>query len=75
MAILLNYNILILFIISIGLVSVSSDKQDGLCSEIRNELCVKDVLWNILSATKEINNIAQEIEQSIVNINFLRLFN
>ncbi len=45
-------------------------KHDHLCLPIGTVLCVKDVLSNILTATKTVNEINHEIEQHIVNIIF-----
>ncbi len=69
MSILLNFNILILIILSIVLLSVSNQRQDDrLCPNISSVPCVKDVLLNISSAATEINDIAQKIEHIRSNV-------
>jgi hypothetical protein len=79
MALLSSFNIFNFFIISILFLSTFGQKQidqdDNLCPKLTSILCVKDVLSDILNAAKEINDIAQEIEQYIVNTKFSLSYN
>ena len=58
---------ILLIIIVHEFLSVTSKSQDDLCPKIHGVLCVKDVLVNILAASKQVNEIAKEIEQTIVS--------
>jgi hypothetical protein len=72
MSVLPSFNILMLVIIPILISSALEQKQkqnnDDLCPRITSVLCVKDVLSGISSAVKEIDSIAQQIEEHIVNL-------
>ncbi len=68
---LLHCNMLALTLMSILLLSVFGQQKkpqdDELCPFISSVLCVKDVLWNIRNALKEVNETACKIHQ-LVNI-------
>ena len=64
---LLKMNMLVLIFVSALVLSVYGQKDDGLCPQIRNILCVDKVLLDILAAAKKTNVIAEQIEQSIVS--------
>ena len=61
-----NIPVLILLIISNEFHWITCKSQDDLCPKMYGVLCVKDVLATILSASKQINEISKEIEQTIV---------
>jgi len=66
MSTLSNFNIII--ILSIIFLSVNGQQNNDLCPSMISVLCVKDILLDISFASKEINNIGEEIQRNIVNI-------
>ncbi len=66
MSTLSNFNIII--ILSIIFLSVNGQQNNDLCPTMISVLCVKDILLDISFASKEINNIGEEIQRDIVNI-------
>jgi hypothetical protein len=55
-------------VISSTLAQKQKQQNDDLCPRITTVLCMKDVLADISSAAKKINDDAYQIERDIVNI-------